>query len=122
MMGIGGDCGVGQVSNWFHTAKCSIDRSLPPANASAEGASCGAQSHAMSATLGDHLGKKSLAWSPGGKPSVTGRGPRDRLQRYAEHIAWLAASGCNGITPNGSLGEYQTLTEDERARACSNGN
>ncbi len=36
--------------------------------------------------------------------------------RYAEHIGWLAASGCDGITPNGSLGEYQTLTSDERAR------
>ena len=36
--------------------------------------------------------------------------------RYAEHIAWLAESGCDGITPNGSLGEYQTLTDEERAR------
>jgi 1-pyrroline-4-hydroxy-2-carboxylate deaminase len=39
------------------------------------------------------------------------------FDRYAEHIAWLAASGCDGITPNGSLGEYQSLTEPERARA-----
>jgi dihydrodipicolinate synthase/N-acetylneuraminate lyase len=38
------------------------------------------------------------------------------LTRYDEHIAWLAASGCNGITPNGSLGEYQTLTHEERGR------
>jgi 1-pyrroline-4-hydroxy-2-carboxylate deaminase len=36
--------------------------------------------------------------------------------RYAEHIGWLAESGCDGITPNGSLGEYQTLSDDERAR------
>ncbi|WP_027343997.1 dihydrodipicolinate synthase family protein [Hamadaea tsunoensis] len=36
----------------------------------------------------------------------------DRLQ---EHVAWLAANGCHGIVPNGSLGEYQTLTDDERA-------
>jgi 1-pyrroline-4-hydroxy-2-carboxylate deaminase len=36
--------------------------------------------------------------------------------RYAEHVAWLAASGCHGVTPNGSLGEYQTLTPEERAR------
>ena len=36
--------------------------------------------------------------------------------RYAEHVAWLAASGCDGITPNGSLGEYPTLTDEERAR------
>jgi dihydrodipicolinate synthase/N-acetylneuraminate lyase len=37
------------------------------------------------------------------------------FDRYAEHIRWLAASGCDGITPNGSLGEYQSLTAEERA-------
>jgi 4-hydroxy-tetrahydrodipicolinate synthase len=36
--------------------------------------------------------------------------------RYAEHVGWLAASGADGVTPNGSLGEYQTLTVEERAR------
>jgi amidase len=30
LMGIGAHCGVGQVSNALHTAKCSIDRSLLP--------------------------------------------------------------------------------------------
>jgi 1-pyrroline-4-hydroxy-2-carboxylate deaminase len=39
--------------------------------------------------------------------------------RYAEHIVWLAASGCDGITPNGSLGEYATLAAEERARVVS---
>ena len=34
---------------------------------------------------------------------------------FAEHVAWLAANGCDGVAPNGSLGEYQTLTPDERA-------
>jgi len=34
---------------------------------------------------------------------------------YAEHVAWLAAEGCDGVTPNGSLGEYQTLTPEERS-------
>jgi 4-hydroxy-tetrahydrodipicolinate synthase len=38
------------------------------------------------------------------------------LDRYGEHVAWLAAEGCKGVTPNGSLGEYQTLTADERSR------
>jgi 4-hydroxy-tetrahydrodipicolinate synthase len=38
------------------------------------------------------------------------------FDRYAEHIVWLAESGCDGITPNGSLGEYQTLTAGERGR------
>ncbi len=35
---------------------------------------------------------------------------------YAEHVAWLAANGTDGVCPSGSLGEYQTLTPQERAR------
>ncbi|MEV0981625.1 dihydrodipicolinate synthase family protein [Streptomyces sp. NPDC049915] len=35
---------------------------------------------------------------------------------YAQHVADLIAAGCDGVVPNGSLGEYQTLTDDERAR------
>ncbi|CCB72473.1 dihydrodipicolinate synthase family protein [Streptantibioticus cattleyicolor] len=35
---------------------------------------------------------------------------------YAEHVRRLLDSGCDGVVPNGSLGEYQTLTERERAR------
>ncbi len=38
---------------------------------------------------------------------------------YAEHVAWLAANGCHGVTPNGSLGEYQALTAEERARVVT---
>lgn len=38
------------------------------------------------------------------------------FDRYAEHVAWLAAEGCNGVTPNGSLGEYQTLSSADRSR------
>jgi 4-hydroxy-tetrahydrodipicolinate synthase len=37
------------------------------------------------------------------------------LDRYAEHVRWLVDSGCDGVCPNGSLGEYQSLTPDERA-------
>ncbi|GAA2075307.1 dihydrodipicolinate synthase family protein [Actinomadura alba] len=37
-------------------------------------------------------------------------------ERYAEHVRWLVESGCDGVVPNGSLGEYQTLTDDERAQ------
>lgn len=36
-------------------------------------------------------------------------------ERYASHVRWLAESGCDGVVPNGSLGEYQTLSDDERA-------
>ncbi|MEV5610888.1 dihydrodipicolinate synthase family protein [Streptomyces sp. NPDC052225] len=35
---------------------------------------------------------------------------------FAAHVRFLAAGGCDGVTPNGSLGEYQTLTPQERAR------
>ncbi|TDC75170.1 dihydrodipicolinate synthase family protein [Streptomyces hainanensis] len=34
---------------------------------------------------------------------------------YAEHIGFLAANGCDGVCPNGSLGEYQTLSDAERS-------
>jgi dihydrodipicolinate synthase/N-acetylneuraminate lyase len=35
---------------------------------------------------------------------------------FADHVRWLADNGCQGITPNGSLGEYQCLTPQERAK------
>ena len=36
------------------------------------------------------------------------------LDAYATHIRWLAEHGCHGVTPNGSLGEYQLLTDAQR--------
>lgn len=36
-------------------------------------------------------------------------------ERYAAHVRWLAESGCDGVVCNGSLGEYQALTPEERA-------
>jgi len=35
-------------------------------------------------------------------------------EKYAAHCKWLIDSGCRGVGPNGSLGEYSSLTEDER--------
>ncbi|WP_424215358.1 dihydrodipicolinate synthase family protein [Streptomyces sp. BI20] len=37
------------------------------------------------------------------------------LDAFGAHVAWLIAEGCDGVVPNGSLGEYQTLTDAERA-------
>lgn len=37
------------------------------------------------------------------------------LDAYAENLRGLIAAGCDGVCPNGSLGEYQTLTDAERA-------
>ena len=36
--------------------------------------------------------------------------------KYAEHIKWQAANGVHGAIPNGSLGEYQVLTPEERTK------
>jgi 4-hydroxy-tetrahydrodipicolinate synthase len=36
--------------------------------------------------------------------------------RYAEHCRFLIESGCRGVGPNGSLGEYSSLTDEERRR------
>jgi 4-hydroxy-tetrahydrodipicolinate synthase len=38
---------------------------------------------------------------------------------YAEHVRWLAENGCHGVVPNGSLGEYQALTPEERAKVVT---
>ncbi|MTD15532.1 dihydrodipicolinate synthase family protein [Nakamurella sp. YIM 132087] len=40
--------------------------------------------------------------------------PEPDLDRFAEHVAWLAANGCDGVVPNGSLGEYQQLSDAQR--------
>ncbi|WP_255946958.1 dihydrodipicolinate synthase family protein [Streptomyces odontomachi] len=38
--------------------------------------------------------------------------------RYAEHCRWLVDNGCDGVGPNGSLGEYSSLTDEERRRVA----
>jgi len=38
------------------------------------------------------------------------------FDKYAEHVQWLASNGTHGVVPNGSLGEYQVLTAEERAQ------
>ncbi|WP_067799776.1 dihydrodipicolinate synthase family protein [Actinomadura formosensis] len=37
---------------------------------------------------------------------------------YAEHCRWLVDNGCRGVGPNGSLGEYSALTDEERRRVA----
>lgn len=36
--------------------------------------------------------------------------------RFQEHVRYLGENGADGVAPNGSLGEYQVLTPEERAR------
>jgi 4-hydroxy-tetrahydrodipicolinate synthase len=38
--------------------------------------------------------------------------------RYAEHCRWVVEGGCAGVGPNGSLGEYSSLTDAERRRVA----
>ena len=45
-------------------------------------------------------------------------GLRADFEKYAEHCRWLVESGCRGVGPNGSLGEYSSLTDDERRKVA----
>jgi len=36
------------------------------------------------------------------------------FDRFAQHCDFLMSNGCRGVGPNGSLGEYSSLTEEER--------
>ncbi|MGO1972654.1 MAG: dihydrodipicolinate synthase family protein [Propionibacteriaceae bacterium] len=36
--------------------------------------------------------------------------------KFGEHIDFLMANGCRGVGPNGSLGEYSSLTDEERRK------
>jgi dihydrodipicolinate synthase/N-acetylneuraminate lyase len=41
-------------------------------------------------------------------------GLRVDFDRFAEHCRWVVDGGCRGVGPNGSLGEYSSLTDEER--------
>ncbi|MGY4651281.1 dihydrodipicolinate synthase family protein [Mycobacterium sp. URHB0021] len=36
--------------------------------------------------------------------------------KFGEHVDFLMSNGCRGVGPNGSLGEYSSLTDEERRR------
>ncbi|MDR2997823.1 MAG: dihydrodipicolinate synthase family protein, partial [Microbacterium sp.] len=36
--------------------------------------------------------------------------------KFGEHVDFLMSNGCRGVGPNGSLGEYSSLTEEERRK------
>ena len=36
--------------------------------------------------------------------------------RFGEHCQWLIENGCRGVGPNGSLGEYSSLSDEERRK------
>jgi dihydrodipicolinate synthase/N-acetylneuraminate lyase len=39
------------------------------------------------------------------------------LDAFAAHCEWLISEGVHGLVPCGSLGEYETMTDDERSAA-----
>jgi 4-hydroxy-tetrahydrodipicolinate synthase len=43
------------------------------------------------------------------------RGGQAESGEFAAHCAWLIDAGVAGLIPNGSLGEYETLSDSERA-------
>ncbi|MDA3644495.1 dihydrodipicolinate synthase family protein [Saccharopolyspora indica] len=45
-------------------------------------------------------------------------GLRVDYDRYAEHCRWVIDNGCSGVGPNGSLGEYSSLTPEERRQVA----
>ncbi|MGA8112359.1 MAG: dihydrodipicolinate synthase family protein [Actinocatenispora sp.] len=49
-------------------------------------------------------------------PTAPG-GLRPDLDAFAAHCRWLVDNGCAGVAVNGSLGEYTSLSDDERAAA-----
>lgn len=51
------------------------------------------------------------------KPDPTGIGGLAvDYEKFAQHCEWLIDSGCRGVGPNGSLGEYDSLTDEERRK------
>lgn len=44
------------------------------------------------------------------------RGGYAEVDEFAAHCAWLIDGGVAGLIPNGSLGEYETLSDAERAQ------
>lgn len=38
---------------------------------------------------------------------------------FAEYVKFLADNGCDGVAPKGPSGEYQTLSDEERARVIT---
>ncbi|ADD43761.1 dihydrodipicolinate synthase family protein [Stackebrandtia nassauensis] len=51
---------------------------------------------------------------PYAEDSSAPAGLRPDLDKFAEHCRWVVDSGCRGVGPNGSLGEYSSLTAEER--------
>jgi 1-pyrroline-4-hydroxy-2-carboxylate deaminase len=44
------------------------------------------------------------------------RDGRAEVDEFAAHCAWLIDAGVAGLVPNGSLGEYESLSDSERAQ------
>jgi dihydrodipicolinate synthase/N-acetylneuraminate lyase len=67
----------------------------------------------MTMDLGGVIVATTLAFTP--DPAAPG-GLAVDYERFAAHCDWLISNGCRGVGPNGSLGEYSSLTDAERRK------
>jgi 4-hydroxy-tetrahydrodipicolinate synthase len=73
----------------------------------------------MSGTKTRSLGGLVVATAlPYREDAVASAGLAVDYDTFAEHCRWLVDNGCRGVGPNGSLGEYSALTDDERRRVA----
>ncbi len=119
VMGMGAHCGIGQVTNLLHTANArSIDRCCrlaTPVGPKPRGIATDERGR----RAGRHCGSRPWHGVLVANPVILDSNLDVDFDRYAEHVAWLAECGCDGITPNGSLGEYQSLSREERERTVT---
>ncbi|WP_281900299.1 dihydrodipicolinate synthase family protein [Phytohabitans aurantiacus] len=67
----------------------------------------------MTMDLGGVIVATTLPFTP--DPGAPG-GLAVDYERFAAHCDWLISNGCRGVGPNGSLGEYSSLTDAERRK------
>jgi dihydrodipicolinate synthase/N-acetylneuraminate lyase len=67
----------------------------------------------MTMDLGGVIVATTLPFTP--DPDAPG-GLAVDYERFAAHCDWLISNGCRGVGPNGSLGEYSSLTDAERRK------
>ena len=120
VMGMGAHCGIGQVTQPAAYGQV-LDRSIAAAARQSRSARSLVGSRPMSADDAPAVAANSRPWHGVlvANPVILDSNLDVDFDRYAEHVAWLAECGCDGITPNGSLGEYQSLSREERERTVT---
>ena len=90
VMGMAAHCGIGQVTNLLHTAKCSIDRSLLPPECGRAQDALGSTPMSASDSMAADAGAKTWHGVLVANPVMLDSELGVDFDRYADHIAWLA--------------------------------